>query len=64
MTADVQLVAESAVPALHTLSRVEEAAAVVRERFGKRADVALILGTGLGRLAAEIASQQPRRALP
>src|SRR3989440_5278559 len=54
MTADVQLVAESAVPALHTLSRVEEAAAVVRERFGKRADVALILGTGLGRLAAEI----------
>src|SRR2546429_9602630 len=54
MTADVQLVAESAVPALHTLSRVEEAAAVVRERFGKRADVALILGTGLGRLTAEI----------
>ena len=54
MTADVQLLAESAVPALHTLSRVEEAAAVVRERFGKRADVALILGTGLGRLAAEI----------
>ena len=50
----MQLVAESAVPALHTLSRVEEAAAVVRERFGKRADVALILGTGLGRLAAEI----------
>src|SRR5437868_9144920 len=54
MTADVQLVAESVVPALHTLSRVEEAAAVVRERFGKRADVALILGTGLGRLAHEI----------
>ena len=54
MTADVQLVAESVVPALHTLERVEEAAAVVRERFAKRADVALILGTGLGRLAAEI----------
>ena len=54
MTADVQLVAESVVPALHTLERVEEAAAVVRERFAKRADVALILGTGLGRLAHEI----------
>ena len=54
MTADVQLVAESVVPALHTLERVDEAAAVVRERFAKRADVALILGTGLGRLAHEI----------
>jgi purine-nucleoside phosphorylase len=54
MMTDVQFATESAVPTLHTLERVEEAAGVVRERFGKRPDVALILGTGLGRLAAEI----------
>jgi len=46
--------AEQAVTTLHTLERVEEAAAVVRERFGTRPDVAIILGTGLGRLGAEI----------
>ena len=39
---------------LHTLERIEEAAAVVRERFPAPPDVALILGTGLGRLGAEI----------
>jgi purine-nucleoside phosphorylase len=38
----------------HTLEQVEEAAAVVRERFRASPDVALILGTGLGRLGAEI----------
>jgi purine-nucleoside phosphorylase len=54
MTADVQVAPESAPPALHTLERVEEAAALVRERFDKRPDVAIILGTGLGRLAAQI----------
>jgi purine-nucleoside phosphorylase len=42
---------------LHTLERVEEAAALVRERFGDAPDVALILGTGLGRLGAEIATR-------
>ena len=57
MTADVQLATESAVPALHTVERIEEASSIVRERFARRADVALILGTGLGRLAAEI--EQP-----
>lgn len=39
---------------LHTLERVEEAAAAIRERFDRTADIALILGTGLGRLGAEI----------
>jgi len=39
---------------LHTLERIEEAAAVVRERFPDAPDVAVILGTGLGRLGAEI----------
>lgn len=43
-----------AAPVLHTLERVEEAAAAVRARFGARPDVAIILGTGLGRLAEEI----------
>lgn len=32
----------------------EAAAAVIRERFSQRPDVVIILGTGLGRLAAEI----------
>jgi len=40
--------------ALHTSERVEEAAAVVRARFDRVPDVAIILGTGLGRLGAEI----------
>jgi len=37
--------------------RAHEAAAVVRERFDAHPDVAIILGTGLGRLAAEIKSE-------
>ena len=41
----------TAVDALHTLERVERAADVVRARFGRRPDVAIILGTGLGGLA-------------
>ena len=40
--------------ALHTLEAVEAAASVVRERFAARPDVAIILGTGLGRLGEEI----------
>jgi purine-nucleoside phosphorylase len=39
---------------LHTAARIEAAASVVRSRFGAAPDVAIILGTGLGRLAAEI----------
>jgi purine-nucleoside phosphorylase len=46
--------APTAVPNAHTLDSVEEAAAVVRARFGARPDAAIILGTGLGRLAAEL----------
>jgi purine-nucleoside phosphorylase len=56
MTTHVQVApeTESTVPQLHTLERVEEAAAAVRERFDTVPDVAVILGTGLGRLGAEI----------
>src|SRR5690606_35576876 len=39
----------------HTRQRVDEAAAVVREQFGRSPDAAIILGTGLGALAGEIA---------
>ena len=38
----------------HSAEDVEEAAAVIRERFGARPDAAIILGTGLGRLAVEV----------
>jgi purine-nucleoside phosphorylase len=39
----------------HTLERVERAADVVRARFARRPDVAIILGTGLGALADTVA---------
>ena len=39
----------------HTLEGVERAADVVRGRFGRAPDVAVILGTGLGALASRIA---------
>jgi purine-nucleoside phosphorylase len=64
MTTGMQLPAEAATTlpngaaggegGSHTLEHIEEAAAVVRERFRASPDVALILGTGLGRLGAEI----------
>jgi purine-nucleoside phosphorylase len=38
----------------HTVERVERAAAVVRTRFGRTPDVAIVLGTGLGGLAGRI----------
>ena len=41
----------------HTRERVEAAAAVVRERFGRKPDAAIILGTGLGALTREISVQ-------
>jgi purine-nucleoside phosphorylase len=41
-------------PNLHVLEYVEEAASVVRETFGARPEAAIVLGTGLGQVAAEI----------
>ena len=38
----------------HTMERVEAAADVVRQRFARVPDAAIILGTGLGALAGEI----------
>jgi purine-nucleoside phosphorylase len=56
MTATTSSLAEPALalPPLHTLERIEESAAVIRERFGDVPEVAIVLGTGLGQLAAEI----------
>ena len=48
-------VGASHAPGTHTVEAVEAAAAVIRARFGTRPDVALVLGTGLGDLAKEIA---------
>ena len=57
MTTHVQAAPDSAsAMTLHTFERIEEAATVVRERFDRRPEVAIILGTGLGRLGAEIAT--------
>ncbi|HEY4130982.1 MAG TPA: purine-nucleoside phosphorylase [Gemmatimonadaceae bacterium] len=42
---------------LHALEIAEAAADVVRARFGARPDAAIILGTGLGKLAHEIQSE-------
>ena len=41
---------------LHTLEHANEAAAVVRARFARVPDVAIVLGTGLGGLAQRIES--------
>jgi purine-nucleoside phosphorylase len=45
---------QSEAPPLHVLESVERAASAVRARFDQRPDVGIILGTGLGRLGAEI----------
>jgi purine-nucleoside phosphorylase len=42
-------------PGTHTVEAVEAAAAVIRARFSTRPDVAIVLGTGLGGLAKEMA---------
>lgn len=57
MTTHVQLGTDSPLgvtTALHTLELVEQAASAVRDRFDRTPEVAIILGTGLGRLGAEI----------
>lgn len=41
-------------PPLHVLENVERAASAVRSRFTEKPDAGIILGTGLGRLGAEI----------
>ena len=41
-------------PSLHTFETIERAAAAVRARFDRTPDAAIILGTGLGGLAARI----------
>lgn len=46
--------AQAIVDGPHTLERVERAADVVRARFGRTPDAAVILGTGLGALASGI----------
>jgi purine-nucleoside phosphorylase len=38
----------------HTLEEVERSADIVRSRFGRAPDVAVILGTGLGALASRV----------
>lgn len=43
-------------PDLHAHESIDEAASIVRGVFSARPDVAIILGTGLGRLAGEIES--------
>ncbi len=53
-TSTIPLVASDAELAVHTVEAIERAASVVRARFGGRPDAAIILGTGLGRLAADI----------
>jgi purine-nucleoside phosphorylase len=53
MTTMVEASAQSA--GAHTLEVVEAGTAVVRARFGAAPDVAIVLGTGLGGLASEIA---------
>jgi purine-nucleoside phosphorylase len=53
-TASEPTAAKEAASTLHQLETVERAASAVRARFGQRPDVGIILGTGLGRLGAEI----------
>ncbi len=53
-TTSEALAARVAQAPLHVLESVERAASAVRARFGQRPDVGIILGTGLGRLGAEI----------
>lgn len=51
---DAVAAARPIAPAEDMYAAIEHAAAVVRAKFDARPDVAIVLGTGLGRLAAEI----------
>ena len=44
----------SSAPGVHSSDAIERAAAAIRARFDMRPDVAIILGTGLGKLAVEV----------
>jgi purine-nucleoside phosphorylase len=44
----------NAAPGVHSSDTIERAAAAIRARFDMRPDVAIILGTGLGKLAVEV----------
>ncbi len=48
--------ARASAPDLHAHESIEEAASIVRTHWSTRPEVAIILGTGLGRLASEIES--------
>lgn len=54
LSAPVVPTAPDTAPGSHVLESVERAAAVIRAAVPNRPDAAVILGTGLGRLAAEI----------
>ena len=56
LAAPVVLTAPHAAPGAHLLEAAEDAARVIRACFPARPDAAIILGTGLGRLALEIES--------
>jgi purine-nucleoside phosphorylase len=53
-TTSEPMAAQAGWPTLHLLETVERAASAVRARFSQQPDVGIILGTGLGRLGAEI----------
>jgi purine-nucleoside phosphorylase len=53
-TTSEPMAAQAGGPTLHLLETVERAASAVRARFSQQPDVGIILGTGLGRLGAEI----------
>jgi len=54
VTAGVRSAESGVRSATHDASSIDRAAAVIRERFPTTPEVAIVLGTGLGRLAAEI----------
>jgi purine-nucleoside phosphorylase len=53
-TTPVPPVASDPSLATHTVEAIERSASVIRARFAERPDAAIILGTGLGKLAADI----------
>jgi purine-nucleoside phosphorylase len=54
MTLVSHMLETSVAASSHTVPTIDRAAAAIRVRFGATPDVAIVLGTGLGRLGAEI----------